>query len=1000
MLLYYIRRQTSFSFNVAAFSEQVNTLLNDSERSLIEIYCDIQQLSEDQHGPDTLVLMEVGSFFEVYGVDNDDMCLGKPKEIAEILNLQLTRKNKRIAENSLKNPLMAGFPTASFDRHMQRLTQLKKYTIVVIRQKGQPPHVTRYCDVVLSPGVNFDYALSADANAIVAMFVDCTKGMYSVGYAAADVTTGKTHVGEFYGTSEDPTLALDDVFHHIHAQRTAEVHLYPIQKDINVDELLRYLEMHTDQKVVIHTERFSIQYQNELCKRVYDIQSQLSPIEYLNLEQHALASEALTALLEVIIDQDAHLLEHVTAPHIIQHDQFLYLGNNPLEQLNIVSRDSGEHTVAAFMDRTSTSMGRRLLHERLTHPITDRKEIEARYDLVDAVAPITQEITQELRSMYDGERLMRRMALARLHPFEMNFVYDSLRAAQSTIELMKEQDTFPMQEFIAEQTGITQCLGYIEQHFDLDATTHSTQQTIRASFFHTGVHPELDILVEKKTHLEEMIESIRQKILNILQEHTGKIEEEYILVKQLEKEGHYIHMTKSRYQLIKEPLQEAFISLDGTVHAFSDFTFKIQKTNVKITSSVIEDISEQIVSLESKIIGLVKELFAAQLGHVYNEYGSVIERTMHCVAQLDVAVSSAKIAREWKHVRPQILDAEKGERALECIQLRHPLVEEREESGIYVPNTIAVGTRELLTDSSSVFAQQSADVSGVLLYGINSSGKSSLMKSIGVAIVLAQAGFFVPAERMRFTVCTELFTRIIARDNFEKGLSSFAVEMMELKNIFARATERSVILGDEVSHGTETTSALAIVAASIQHLSENGALFFFATHLHQLQDMEEVSECANVVSVHLAVHYDAEADCLVFDRTVQSGSGSARYGLEFAQSLHMNQKFLQRASDIRKRLTKEESDITRLARKETSAYHTKLLLSSCAVCGAEVDDTHHIKPQHEADADGMIEHFTKDHQYNLVPLCKSCHKKVHSGKLSIHGFAMTSHGPQLQYEEQ
>ena len=291
------------------------------------------------------------------------------------------------------------------------------------------------------------------------------------------------------------------------------------------------------------------------------------------------------------------------------------------------------------------------------------------------------------------------------------------------------------------------------------------------------------------------------------------------------------------------------------------------------------------------------------------------------------------------------------------------------------------------------------DVRGILLYGINSSGKSSLMKSIGICIILAQSGFYVPAKRMKFTLFKEIFVRIIARDNFEKGLSSFAVEMLEMKNIFNRCTPQSIILGDEISHGTETLSALAIVSATIQRLSNAGAIFMFTTHLHQLHNMNILKKLNHVVSVHLNVRYDEEKDRLIFDRNLQKGSGSSVYGLEFAESLHMDKEFLKLAINIRKEIAHEHKNLELLTKKQKNLYNKKLFITTCIICNKKVSDIHHITPQKEADKNGNIKHFHKNHKYNLVPLCKNCHDNVHSGKLKINGFKMTSNGLELDIEK-
>jgi DNA mismatch repair protein MutS len=212
---------------------------------------------------------------------------------------------------------------------------------------------------------------------------------------------------------------------------------------------------------------------------------------------------------------------------------------------------------------------------------------------------------------------------------------------------------------------------------------------------------------------------------------------------------------------------------------------------------------------------------------------SFIRDTINWIAQIDVAVASAMNAQKYSLVRPRIIESSK-ENFLQISGLRHLLVEAQ---GIaYVPNDIVMGDRDYLdlpypdTVMLDSKVHDGANIRGVLLYGINSSGKSSLMKSIGIAVALAQAGFFVPAKAMKFSLFDGVYTRIQSRDNVAKSLSTFGVEMLELNTIFSRATSRSLILGDEISHGTETLSAVSIVASTIMELSQKGSLFLMTTH--------------------------------------------------------------------------------------------------------------------------------------------------------------------------
>ena len=272
------------------------------------------------------------------------------------------------------------------------------------------------------------------------------------------------------------------------------------------------------------------------------------------------------------------------------------------------------------------------------------------------------------------------------------------------------------------------------------------------------------------------------------------------------------------------------------------------------------------------------------------------------------------------------------------------------------------------------------------------------MKSIGLSVILAQAGFFVPAVELRFGLYDKLFTRIVSQDNLYKGLSTFSVEMMELKNIFNRANARSLVLGDEISQGTETESALAIVSSAILKLISLKSTFIFATHLHQLEHIPQLQNLPHLIFLHLGIHYDEENDTLIYNRILERGMGDSLYGLEFAKSLHMDKEFLQTAQTIRENLSISSSDIKTLQQQKSSKYNKKLYLSKCALCDENVQDVHHIAEQNEANDAGNIDHYHKNHKYNLIPLCKKHHQLVHENKIKISGFVMTDEGLKLHYE--
>ncbi len=982
-------------------SSQLNDTINDKSKLLTQIYFQLQETFEERYGENCVVFMEIGTFFEVYEVNNDEMQIGKAKEMAELLNIQLTKKNKSIVENSVKNPLLAGVPAVSFERYLNRVIQEQKYTVVVIKQRGVPPKISRYIAQIISPGTNFDYLLDNEDNYIVSLLIDKNRDIYSVGYSAIDVTTGKTELYETYGTSEDQSYALDEVFNLLNIYKTSEVVITFLDGVDNQKEIIRYLEIQQHYTYSINNERPKIAYQNELFKKVYQIESLLSAIEHLDLERTPLTSEALAILVHFIIEHDVHIIQKLSRPRVIDSKRYLYLGNNALEQLLIISKDRNELSVSKLMDKSATAIGKRLLKERLLNPIMEQNELERRYDLIEKVSSHARFLEETLRGIYDIQRLLRRIKLARLHPFEMNYVYESLIAVQ---DLMSYVHRHKIQKATFHDYEVSEFVRDIESSFDLDTSRRFTNATLDDNFLMRGVDVAIDTLVDENYMMLEYFNTIMRYIEQLLDTSTSS-QGRYVSLGLLDKEGYYITLSKNRWSMVENEFNNGVIEFENRTLTCKDFTVKKLTNSVKITSAFTDELSDNIMRNRAKIVSLVKERFIQLQLSYERRYTLLLERIIHYVADLDVAVTSAKIAQSYNYSRPMIVKSRDDENFLQIMSLRHPLIEIQERQGIYVPNDIIMGERSYMdlpypnTVMLDVSVHDGHNINGVLLYGINSSGKSSLMKSIGICVLLAQSGFYVPALAMKFSLFESIFTRIVSQDNLSKGLSTFAVEMLEMRNIFNRSSEHSLILGDEISHGTETLSGVAIVASAIIKLAKLRSIFLFATHLHQLATMKEVCSLDNVVNLHLSVEYDEVQDRLLFNRILQAGSGSSVYGLEFAKSLHMDSEFLDNANKIRKRLANDFDELELLVKKRTSKYNKELYVNKCVICGAIAEDVHHISHQSSADRAGFIDHFHQNHKSNLIPLCKEHHKAIHEGKINVKGFMMTSKGLELDYEE-
>jgi DNA mismatch repair protein MutS len=247
---------------------------------------------------------------------------------------------------------------------------------------------------------------------------------------------------------------------------------------------------------------------------------------------------------------------------------------------------------------------------------------------------------------------------------------------------------------------------------------------------------------------------------------------------------------------------------------------------------------------------------------------------------------------------------------------------------------------------------------------------------------MAQAGLYVPASSYKFNPYKYIFTRILGNDNLFKGLSTFAVEMSELRTILRLSDKNSLVLGDELCSGTESISATSIFVAGIQSLHQKQCSFIFATHLHEIIDYDEIKSLKNVALKHMSVIYDKERDCLIYDRKLKDGPGTNMYGLEVCKSLSLPQDFLEAALNIRMKYHPESASI--LDQKK-SHYNASFIKGLCEKCYERpAVDVHHLIHQQDADQKGIIKLenngllLHKNNAANLLNLCQKCHDDFHS----------------------
>lgn len=241
---------------------------------------------------------------------------------------------------------------------------------------------------------------------------------------------------------------------------------------------------------------------------------------------------------------------------------------------------------------------------------------------------------------------------------------------------------------------------------------------------------------------------------------------------------------------------------------------------------------------------------------------------------------------------------------------------------------------------------------------------------------MAQAGLFVPCSSFTFSPYEYVFSRILGNDNLFKGLSTFAVEMCELRTILNLNNEKSLVLGDEVCSGTESSSAISIFMTTLEQLYKTNSTFVFATHFHDIKNYTEIDDMTKLKMYHMSVKFNKKENTLVYNRKLEEGPGESMYGLEVCKSLDLPDVFLNRAHELRLKYNIEEK--SQLESKKSVYNSLKLKTPLCELCHKNPsDDIHHLQHQQKANEKGFINGFHKNHAANLVSVCKSCHNKFH-----------------------
>uniref|UniRef100_A0A6C0CJY9 DNA mismatch repair proteins mutS family domain-containing protein n=1 Tax=viral metagenome TaxID=1070528 RepID=A0A6C0CJY9_9ZZZZ len=1007
--------------------------------SVLESYYTHQQNFQKRYGPKTIVLLEVGHFYELYALKEDE--IEHLKEICEKLNLTLTYKDKK-KKLSKSNPRMTGFPSQAVNRYIQILLDMQ-YTIIkidqvydnIINKKGKYDVIERKISNIYSPGTFVEeMATDNDTNYIMSIYFEmenAEKNIMTVGISFIDLTTGKSDIYESFNTTEDPSIAYDNTNRLFYTYNPKEVLIYSRGVEEAPDTFMKHLDTFKDKIKVylklnaVDPKFYKIAYQNEFLKKVFgEPQGMLSPIEELDLEYKQTALISYVLLMQFVYEHDNSILNKIQKPDVLDDKFYTSLLNNAMYQLSLINNSTERanmkyNSIYGIINNTSTPLGGRLLKKRMLKPISNKDMLNKRYEciqvLVDNIpkgrfkdldyvdiekkdTAIKTSVSYKsveyfLTDVVDIERLHRRLDLKKLRYSEMGVLIQSYMSIKDLLDHLSHNSDlvapFSAAKWYLSRSSVksfTEFLDKLQTTFNLD------QLEKGQNIFNKGFNTQLDELSGIIKECKSYFDKTSREMSAIIEENTTSVygnNKDAVRVEYTDRDGYCYVTTKKRFDAMSPVYSKKLPKGDSFK--------KTALTNAcKFYTTESSKKSDLWVRTSTKIENISKDLYNKFLDEIVTKYGDIMWNLVKFVENIDFVKSCAKTSILNNYVRPTFSSTPPKHGAyIKATSVRHPIIEKINTEVQYIPNDVNLGV-----------VSEDKPVNGMLLFGINAAGKSSYMKSVGVAVVLAQMGMFVPAKSFEFEPFHNIISRITGEDNMFKSQSTFVLEMTELRNILKRSDEYTLVLGDEICHGTEQISGLSIVSSSIIKLEKTNSKFIFATHLHDLLQIPQINELERVKPFNLRVNFDDETNNLIYERTLEPGSGSKFYGLEVCKYIIDDPEFHEVANQIRKALLAANGDadagdgIILEGEAKQSKYNANVFLGRCAIkdCPRMAEDTHHITCQSKFDENsGMCDHIRKNDSSNLVCLCKGCHNAVHAGDITINGYIQTAKGRILDY---
>ena len=768
---------------------------------------------------------------------------------AKIVHDQLDLKLSEKPSGGEQHP-MAGVPVSEIERYAQALVE-RGFRLAIATQGDSSNGHERSIDRIVTPGTTLN---RSDEGAGYLGVIELDGA--TVGLALVDVAAGQWYADRPHAAED--TDALLEI---IGGLELAEVVVSP--RIESVDTLEQHLGVPVIQPDGDHfhhrqsIERVSEHFGSEVIE---------------TLELDGVTARAVGAALTYIEETDPSLLASLTRLQRYRADDAVSLDATTQRNLELAATFHGESegSLIETIDHTVTAGGARLLREWIRHPIRDTDELERRIDAVEALytTPLEREnLATELEPIYDLDRLATRCAHGSATPAALAKIRDTLEVLprlHDRIERSVELADSPVAELLDDPPW--EELGELSDILDSALVEDPPVTTSEGGIFDTGWDDDLDDLIQEHERLQEWFDGLAEREAN---RHGF----EQVSVDDNRTDGYYIQIAESDVERVPDDYER----------------IKAVAAGVRFKTDELVENERRFREFEDRRIALEQEAFDYLLDEIA-AYVPALRAAATTLSGLDVRIALAEHAARNDWNRPTF----RSDDVIEIDQGRHPVVEQTTR---FVPNDCRLDD-----------AQRQ-----LLVTGPNMSGKSTYLRQVALIILLAQIGSFVPADRAAISPVDGIYTRVGALDELAQGRSTFMVEMQELARILHRATDRSLVVLDEVGRGTSTYDGMSIAWATTEYLhNEVGANALFATHYHELTALGEHLE--GVANCHVGV--DDNGEEVVFLRTIQPGPTDRSYGIHVADLAGVPNPVVQRADEVLSRLREEKAIEARGRRAE------------------------------------------------------------------------------------